>query len=104
MRFCTSSLKLTALLQVYDNPVLGMWVHEIRKKAKEKKLDDETFARLDAIGFCWTVDQQSAKWHYLLHEARRYRVSPPMLLFDDGTGPRKQTMHASAPWFGGVEC
>eukprot|EP00884_Botryococcus_braunii_P010283 jgi/Botrbrau1/19256/Bobra.0073s0006.2 len=59
--------------QVYDNPVLGHWVHEIRKKAKEKKLDDETFSRLDAIGFCWTVDQQSAKWHHILHEARRYR-------------------------------
>lgn len=64
--------------QVYDNPVLGMWVHELRKKAKEKKMDDETYSRLDAIGFCWTVDQQSAKWHHILHEARRYRVRPTL--------------------------
>ena len=31
-------------------------------------------ARLDQLHFAWNVDQQTAMWHHLLHEARRFKA------------------------------
>ena len=32
--------------------------------------------RLDQLHFAWNVDQQTAMWHHLLHEARRFKACP----------------------------
>ena len=33
-------------------------------------------ARLNQLHFAWNVDQQTAMWHHLLHEARRFKACP----------------------------
>ena len=57
--------------------VLGAWVHRVRKQGREGRLPAWQVAELDKLLFVWKVDLQSASWHYLLHEARRYKVSRP---------------------------
>ena len=60
--------------QVHDNVVLGAWVHRVRKQGREGRLPPLQMAKLEELLFVWKVDLQSANWHYLLHEARRYKV------------------------------
>ena len=47
--------------------------------------------RLSQLHFAWNVDQQTAMWHHLLHEARRFkaRLGPQ-------TGGQQQ-LHPAAP-------
>lgn len=59
---------------MYDNPVLGMWVHRMRRDFKTDLLPQWQVDKLDSIQFAWRVDQISAKWHHNFHEARRYKV------------------------------
>ena len=61
--------------QVYDNVTLGAWVHRVRKQGREGRLSALQMGKLDKLLFVWNVDLQSANWHHLLHEARRYKVS-----------------------------
>ena len=61
-------------MQVFDNVLLGSWVHRMRKLHKEGMLPPHQQSRLDQLLFVWKVDQQGAKWHFNLHEARRYKV------------------------------
>lgn len=70
--------------QVYDNPVLGMWVHRMRRDLKKKLAPQWQVDKLDSIQFAWKVDQISAKWHHNFHEARRYkaRIRPLSGSFD----------------------
>ena len=60
--------------QVFDNVALGAWVHRVRKQGREGRLPPAQMAKLDELLFVWKVDEQSAKWHYTLHEARRFKV------------------------------
>lgn len=53
---------------------LGAWVHRVRKQGREGRLPPWQMAKLDELLFVWKVDQHSAKWHYTLHEARRFKV------------------------------
>lgn len=62
-------------MQVWDNPVLGMWVHRLRRDFKNDLLPQWQVDKLDTLQFAWKVDQISAKWHHNFHEARRYKVS-----------------------------
>lgn len=32
--------------------------------------------RLNELHFAWNVDIQAARWHHLLHEARRFKARP----------------------------
>ena len=61
-------------MQVWDNPVLGTWVHRMRRDFKNKLLPQWQIDKLDLLQFPWKVDQISAKWHHNFHEARRYKV------------------------------
>ena len=61
-------------MQVYDNPVLGMWVHRKRRDFKNKLAPQWQVDKLDSLAFAWKVDQISAKWHHNFHEARRYKA------------------------------
>ena len=60
--------------QVWDAPLLGAWVHKMRKVHKEVRLPGWQVAKLDKLVFAWKMEQQSAKWHHNLHEARRFKV------------------------------
>ncbi|BDA51348.1 hypothetical protein COCOBI_18-2250 [Coccomyxa sp. Obi] len=59
--------------QVWDQPLLGAWVHKMRKTRKEGKLPAWQVAKLEELVFAWKMDQQGAKWHHNLHEARRFK-------------------------------
>lgn len=61
-------------MQVFDHPLLGAWVHRMRKVHKEGRLPAWQVAKLDELVFVWKMDQQGAKWHHNLHEARRFKV------------------------------
>ena len=71
--FC-KFVELLGLWQVWDNPVLGAWAWKVRKDYRNKKLAQWKVDRLEKLEILWKVDQQTAKWHALLHEARRYKV------------------------------
>ena len=60
--------------QVWDNPVLGAWVHRLRRDYRKNTLPQWQVDLLDRLDFAWKVDVHSAKWHHNLHEARRYKV------------------------------
>lgn len=62
-------------MQVHDNAELGAWVHHVRKLHKLGKLQDEQRHELSTLGFVFTVDAVTSKWHYCFHEARRYKVT-----------------------------
>ncbi|KAK9786077.1 hypothetical protein WJX73_003167 [Symbiochloris irregularis] len=59
--------------QVWDNPVLGMWAHRIRRDFKNDRLPQWQIDKLDTVQFAWKLDQASTKWHHNFHEARRYK-------------------------------
>lgn len=61
-------------MQVHDNLSLGEWVHSVRRQSKKGLLSSWKTEDLDKVHFVWKVDQQTALWHYHLHEARRYKV------------------------------
>ena len=70
---------ITALpdaVQVFDNLSLGEWVHVLRRQRKQQLLPVWKRECLERVHFVWEVDQQTALWHYHLHEARRYKVMP----------------------------
>jgi hypothetical protein len=69
----TSRVRL-ALVQVYDNPVLGMWAWKMRKDQRNNKLAQWKVDKLDSLEFLWKVDQVTSKWHTNLHDCRRYKV------------------------------
>ncbi len=79
--------------QVWDQPLLGAWVHKMRKAHKEGKLPAWQVAKLEELVFAWKMDQQGAKWHHNLHEARRFKVRRPTMHIpgasykDCGTAP-----------------
>ena len=54
--------------------MLGAWAWKVRKDYRNKKLAQWKVDRLEKLEILWKVDQQTAKWHALLHEARRYKV------------------------------
>ena len=61
-------------MQVHDDTELGEWVHQIRKLHKLGKLQDERQQELSQLGFAFTMDPVTSKWHYCFHEARHYKV------------------------------
>lgn len=61
-------------VQVYDNPVLGMWAWKMRKDHRNNKLAQWKVDKLDSLEFLWKVDQVTSKWHTNLHDCRRYKV------------------------------
>ena len=63
-------------VQVFDNLSLGEWVHVLRRQGKQQLLSVWKRECLERVHFVWEVDQQTALWHYHLHEARRYKVMP----------------------------
>lgn len=70
--------------QVWDAPLLGAWVHKMRKVHKEGRLPGWQVAKLDELVFAWKMEQQSAKWHHNLHEARRFKVGAKFSPSDEG--------------------
>ncbi len=64
------------MLQLYDNACLGEWVHLLRRQNKKQLLSSWHTECLKRVHFVWKVPQQTALWHYHLHEARRYKVLP----------------------------
>ena len=67
--------------QVWDNVLLGAWVHKVRKQAKDGILPQWQKDKLDDLLFVWKVEQQNAKWHFHLHEARRFKVRFPQISY-----------------------
>lgn len=59
---------------MFDSLSLGEWVHLVRRQGKKQLLPAWKRECLDKVHFVWKVDQQTALWHYHLHEARRYKV------------------------------
>ena len=62
------------MLQLHDNVCLGEWVHLLRRQKKKELLSRWHIECLKRVHFVWNVPQQTALWHYYLHEARRYKV------------------------------
>ena len=60
---------------MHDNAELGAWVHHVRKLHKLGRLQEDWLRDLTALGFVFTIDTVTSKWHYCFHEARRYKVS-----------------------------
>lgn len=62
------------MVQLHDNVCLGEWVHLLRRQKKKQLLSRWHIECLKRVQFVWKVPQQTALWHYHLHEARRYKV------------------------------
>lgn len=50
-------MKNLGLRRVYDSPVLGEWVHRIRRKHKRKIIEQWMIERLNELDFEWRVHQ-----------------------------------------------
>ncbi|KAK9902684.1 hypothetical protein WJX75_002583 [Coccomyxa subellipsoidea] len=85
--------------QVWDAPLLGAWVHKMRKVHKEVRLPGWQVAKLDKLVFAWKMEQQSAKWHHNLHEARRFKEAHGHALIPAGyTNAREPGWMEASRW------
>lgn len=58
-------LENLVLRRVYDSPVLGEWVHRIRRKHKRKIIEQWMIERLNELDFEWKVHQVIHDFTYL---------------------------------------
>jgi Helicase associated domain len=58
---------------VHDAAPLGEWTYRQRRARSKGTLSPDAIATLDALGFEWTPDVVTAKWHANFHSARHYQ-------------------------------
>src|ERR1035441_6367225 len=60
-----------------EDPHLGEWVYNQRKKHRHGRLQPEHFDRLDQIGFVWPEDPQLGEWVATQRRSRNRRQLQP---------------------------